>query len=302
MLADSALPTGSFAHSAGLEAASQLGLLSNQDGGGVGAFVAAATRSAVQQSTPFVRASHRLLLLLLSSLSSNSDGDDDDDDDDTEDPALSSFVESWLELDRYAHALLATNAPACRASLDQGRNLLRLAIQLLQGRRDGSSDPRNSCSSNLHILQELQTALRGSNNPNNSGEGFGHLSTIFGVVTAQLQLSEDDACRLLGYCIARDVVSAGVRLNLLGPAAGQVVLRHAQHSAQEGIAHAAMRLEGEEEHATATDAVSTTTSIHNTNKNAAVVAAACAAASGCAPVLEAAHCCHDLLATRLFRT
>jgi len=301
MLADSALPTGSFAHSAGLEAASQLGLLD----GDVGAFVAAATRSAVQQSTPLVRVGHRLLLLLQSSSSNN---------DDTEDPVLSSFVESWLELDRYAHALLATNAPACRASLDQGKNLLRLAIQLLRGQQQQQQQQQQDDSSsrddhgsdpsiiNLHILQELQTALRRSNNHDSSGEGFGHLSTIFGVVTAQLQLSENDACRLLGYCIARDVVSAGVRLNLLGPAAGQVVLRHAQHNAQEGIVLASMRLKEEEEDATATSAVSSTASIHNNKKNAAVVAAACAAASGCAPVLEAAHCCHDLLATRLFRT
>ena len=78
-----------------------------------------------------------------------------------------------------------------------------------------------------------------------------------------------------------DAVSAAVRLNLLGPAAGQVTLQWAQASAEVGMQRVARAMSDTDDDP---------------------VTAAKAAAAGCAPVLEAVHPCHDLLATRLFRT
>lgn len=260
MLADSALPTGSFAHSAGLEAASQLGLLRGDKA--VDAWVAAATRSAVTLSAPLVWASHCALATSASS---------------------TSWLDEWGRLDRHAHALLSTNAPACRSSLDQGWSLLRLAVQLQQEQQETNS------------RQTLETPLRALQTKLQAVGAAGHWATVLGAVAQQLQLSEDQACRLLAYSVARDAVSSSVRLNLLGPAAGQVALLRARASAREALQLVEQRLMMQEK---------TMRKNCDGDGDSAVdpVAAAMAVTCGCAPVLEAVHPCHDVLATRLFRT
>ena len=91
---------------------------------------------------------------------------------------------------------------------------------------------------------------------------------------------------MLGYTVARDVVSAAVRLHKLGPAAGQVALGgRAQASARAALARVEQRLLAQQ-----------------LDENADPIAMALAVASGCAPLLDAVHPCHDVLAMRLFRT
>lgn len=269
MLADSALPTGSFAHSSGMEVASQLGLLTNnsQD---IATFVQTSVRSTVQLSTPLLVGSSRLVARLLVQFTSRL-GDDD-----ANAPALDAFVLLWMELDAYAQALMVTNAPACRASLDQGRSLLRVALQMIQ-----SSPAFDRWDQRLLILQALQDAIA------DQQYAAGHASTVFGIVTQLLQVKEDEASHLFGYCVARDLVSSAVRLNLVGPMAGQAILWQAQQAAEIGIA-------------SATDAMIKSKEMGNDDDD--FVAIAVATATGCAPVLEAVHACHDVLATRLFRT
>jgi urease accessory protein UreF len=114
MLADSSLRTGSFAHSAGLETAVQLGMV--QDEEDLKTFIQAATRSTLQVTIPFVIAAHRLALS-----KEQHDDDDDDDDDDT-------IEKQWKQLHQQAQAVLASNAPA---SLDQGKSLGWVAVQWL---------------------------------------------------------------------------------------------------------------------------------------------------------------------------
>jgi hypothetical protein len=113
MLADSSLPTGSFAHSAGLETAVQLGMV--QDEEDLKTFIQAATRSTLQVTIPFVIAAHRL------ALSKEQHDDDGDDDDDT-------IEKQWKQLHQQAQAVLASNAPAL---LDQGKSLGWVAVQWL---------------------------------------------------------------------------------------------------------------------------------------------------------------------------
>lgn len=225
ILADSALPVGSFAHSAGLEAAQQLGFPE------VAHYVRVSTRSTVQLTAPLVRCSHAWV-------------------------TQKGNTDNLLVLQDYAQALLVSNEPACRASLDQGQALLRVAKQWLR------EDP-----SKLQVVKAL------SNSPEN------HLATVWGVVTALLDLTPDEAVQLLAFCVARDVVSAAVRLNLVGPLASVQVLAAAQEAAEGAIAggHPLVKVE---DVVTYLDTVS--------------------AAS--APVVDAIQPCHDVLATRLFRT
>jgi urease accessory protein len=103
MLADSALPTGSFAHSAGLEVAAQIGVLSNTRL--LETFIQAAVRSSVQITAPFLVQGYALA------------GNLDDN--------------CWQQLDRQCQAALAPNALASAASLDQGKSLARVAEQWL---------------------------------------------------------------------------------------------------------------------------------------------------------------------------
>jgi urease accessory protein UreF len=246
MLADSSMPTGSFAHSAGLEAAAQLGMIQNESD--VQKFVLVATRSAMQTLTPLTMAGHRLGVLATSDTAKERDQFD--------------FVEQWATLDQQAQAVMATNAPACAASLDQGKSLGRVVVQWL---RDQKSDNANTdeASKRQELVQHLQHG--------------GHLGPMMGVVGALLNLDSIQVCRLLGYCVARDMVSASVRLSLVGPLASVRLLHQVQGVVQEGLQASLLAME----EGAYDDVLASATS---------------------SPVLEALHPCHDLLQVRLFRT
>ena len=256
ILADSALPVGSFAHSAGLEAASQLGLLTQGETGSslndhLAFFIESSARSIVQGSVPAILQSHRLAVNALS------------------DSSVNEFAADWRNSDRQAHVFLAGNGPACRASLDQGGNLLRVVGQWLSKEADDGLDNKygsSHCERSMKVLTQLQSEMEGSG-------AIGHLSTVFGTTTALLQLSEQEACELFSFCVTRDMVSASVRLNLLGPLASVSVLSRAQSASQRGI-EMGQKLVDDVEWAGAV----------------------------CSPVLEAIQPCHDALAMRLFRT
>ena len=250
MLADSSMPTGSFAHSAGLEAAAQLGLIQNEEN--LGDFIKVAVRSTMQTSTPFVIAGHRLGIASIAREADSASKDDGD------------FVDQFTRLDRQAQAVLAANAPACAASMDQGKNLGRVVLQWLRNTEG------NQISSRQQLLSSLQ---RGS-----------HLGPMLGVVGALLKLNEIQVARLHGYCAARDMVSAAVRLSLVGPLASVRLLHQVQGAVQEGLdaSLAAIQAQGGE------------------SGDGAYVPMLSAATSS--PVLEALHPCHDLLQVRLFRT
>ena len=181
VLADSALPTGGFAHSSGLEAAFQMGLFSE-------AFLQQAVQSTMQLWTPLIRRA-------------NDEG-----------------------IDALADVCLASNALAYEASKEQGRNLARL-----------------------------------------KKVAPGHLPVVWGRVAP---LPARQACEVLAYCVARDLVSAAVRLNAVGPLASVSMLERAQEAGLRGIQ-------------TAWD---------------------WEVGAGCMPTLDVIQGCHDLLETRLFRS
>lgn len=231
MLADSSMPTGSFAHSSGLEAAAQLGIVKNEKD--LQTFIQASTRSTMQVMTPFLIAGHRLAL----------------------EPVSDHEVAAgkWKELDQQMQAILVSNSPACAASADQGKSLLRVAKQWLGEENAG----------NLQALSFDQCS---------------HVAPIMGAVGAMLGLNESQLCQMFGYCVARDIVSAAVRLSLVGPLASVRLLHEVQGAAESGYNASLLAMEeyGDE--------------------------GPLVAAAGSAPILEAIHPCHDLLQLRLFRS
>ena len=207
ILADSALPSGSFAHSSGLEAASQCNLLSSGSDD-VARFVQSATRSTVQQGAPLIRQSHAWARKQLQ-----------------EEEQQQQTGSEWKELDEYAQALLVANEPACRTSLDQGRSLLRIAMKW----------NRPSAGKSGQVAARKRAILETVLQQTVSCQQSGHLATVLGVVTALWELTDEQACQLLSYCAARDTVSAAVRLNLVGPLASVGMIADAQEAAEQSI-------------------------------------------------------------------
>jgi urease accessory protein len=256
MLADSALPTGSFAHSAGLEVAAQMGMITSV--AKLENFVQAATRSTLQITSPFLVAGHEL--------ASRMEGRQGEE---------TSFVEEWKRLDRQTQAVLASNAPACAASLDQGKSLARVAQQWLE-----SEDDNNE--TNRLLLECFDHGC--------------HVGPVLGAIAARLGLTTDQVGKIFGFCVARDMVSAAVRLSLVGPLASVKLLRKIQSSSDDGW-KTYLKLQRQMQAQVDAETTSAAGSSSTPNKVDPMMVAA-----ACAPVIEAIHPCHESLQVRLFRT
>jgi urease accessory protein len=157
-LADSAFPAGGFAHSGGLEAASQFGEV--RDDATLLQFVRDSLGQAGRAALPLVNAAHTDAGRL---------------------PELDALCDVFL-----------SNAVANRASRVQGRAFLSACARTWRSRQlDDLADRRaNLC---------------------------GHFAPIFGASMTALGVAAPDAQRLFLHLTARGVLSAAVRLNIVGP-------------------------------------------------------------------------------------
>jgi urease accessory protein len=169
-LADSAFPAGGFAHSAGLEAAAQLGEV--RDARGVEAFLRDAAWQAGFGSLPLVAEARRA-------------------------------PDRVTELDRAYDAFLL-GAIANRASRTQGRAFIA------------------ACAHGFGVpaLVQLHGDVR-------ERRLLGHHAPLFGAACAKLAVAEDDTAALWMHSIARGVLSAAVRLGLVGASEAQGLQRDA---------------------------------------------------------------------------
>ena len=266
LLADSSLPTGGFAHSSGLEAAAQLGMLSNRQH--VQTFVQTSVQSFLQLSSPVVERVHNHALSAIYSFG------------DIKGDSLSSDSQEIDAMNHKYHLAIVSNEPACMASLDQGRSLLRVALHWAH------DQAQNDCSSHDQV-SEKQDGVKGMHcrrrldllsTLSNQGEfhpGF-HYVTVFGTTAAVFGITLEQTRSLLGYCVARDLVSAAVRLNLIALLA----------SIQEIITTAPPQ--GNWNRVGDND--------DDTSSGDGLVL------SSCAPVLDTIQPCHNALAVRLFRS
>jgi urease accessory protein len=118
----------------------------------------------------------------------------------------------WDEL---CNAMLS-NHVANRASRAQGMSLLAVSERIF-------CDP---------VLSELRRALRGGRAP-------GHLAPVFGVVANAIGVDLPRTARLFTFCHMRSLISAAVRLGIVGPIEGQAiqarVSSHAERMAELGM-------------------------------------------------------------------
>jgi urease accessory protein len=163
-LADSAFPTGGFAHSGGLEAAWQQGRVRSAEE--VAAFTRAALHQAIHGTTPFLLAAF--------------------------DPAA-----DLLDLDDHLDSMLSSHV-ANRASRLQGQALLSTAHRVF----------------GLEPMAAFREHLAANRTP-------GHLPVVLALVARALQMTREQALRLFLFMTMRSILSAAVRLGVVGPLEAQ---------------------------------------------------------------------------------
>ena len=222
LIAHSPLPTGGFAHSGGLEAALQFGLLGTRRGAPMAASLrelgTTAALHAVWLQAPFALAAHQLLAEALPHLRPSSGAAAG-----TSSGAVvggawpADHVETALAvamaaLNAQQHALLAANGPACRASMLQGSTLSRIATNWLGGAQHGAhgQDGADGTGGAAAAAARGVLAL-----PARQAHG----APALGALAALLGLPARSAVDAFIYMTTRDFVSAAVRLNLIGPLA-----------------------------------------------------------------------------------
>ena len=253
-LCDATMPTGGFAHSGGLEAALQLGLLGQRGSKGMRAALlevgSAAVLSAAQQQVPFALAAHALVSKAVAPNGEGGAGGADEE-------AQEALTRDLTELNAQQHALLVANAPSCRASLQLGGAIGRIAGTWVESvPREGQGGTEKHAAMAARALK-----LRGGV----------HGALAMGALAAVLDLPANVLHNAFIYTTARDQISAAVRLNLVGPLAA-VALQ---------------------------DEIVSSTAARSSEMLSGL---SCGNAAGSAPLLEAAHACHDLLERRVFQT
>ncbi|KAJ1722546.1 hypothetical protein LPJ53_003043 [Coemansia erecta] len=220
MLADSQLPTGGFVASAGLEAAVQGGLvrenIADDDKDAFTGFIYDSTRNQARFALPFCSQVHDQAAEQLAQLGEeHGDGSSSSDSDSV---AAEKILDDIRRIDAYHHAMLASNRVAMRASIAQGGGLLSLFNRgyahagMMAGRRGRVCED---------IAKRLQRLAR-------LGEIRGHWATMFGFVCAALGISCAHMQQVFLFQFVRQVFSAAVRLNLVGPLRAQTLTCDAQ--------------------------------------------------------------------------
>lgn len=279
-LSDSALPIGSFAHSQGIEAASQMQLFKRSDHSNNRAepcsidalsdFIYSISRSNARFSTPLIMAGYSLIQ---QSTTENS-------------LPVKETLQLWSEIDAYTDTMLLTNRPGRRASIDQGLGLVRIASSFANDRNDKHD-------LNPDIATDLWTLISQSiDNNDERSMAKGHAAPIYGILSATLGITPLDCCRVFAFGATRDAVSAAVRLNLIGPMAGLTLLDKVGRKAVEdgleegliGMLQSSRDLSPDEFSSQARIKY-WLQSVHT-----------------CAPVLDASQPLADILSVRLFRT
>jgi len=198
VLADANLPTGSFVASSGLESFAKHGFLpSSNPAERITYFLQSSLGSYARTSLPFVRDAHAIVLEM--------DGQN-----------LEECRKRLEELDAL-YGAMTLNRVARRASKAQGVALLTLFSKGFSCPTWLSSVSNEKVSA---LVENLKLQVRREATP-------GHLPVCWGVLTASLGLSLERSQYLHLFLHARGVLSAAIRMNIIGPYAAQQLLLHA---------------------------------------------------------------------------
>jgi urease accessory protein len=279
-LSDSALPIGSFAHSQGIEAASQMQLFKRSSHSNNRAepcsidalsdFIYSISRSNARFSTPLIMAGYSLIQQSTTESSL----------------PVEETLQLWSEIDNYTDTMLLTNRPGRRASIDQGLGLVRIASSFANDRNDKHD-------LNPDIATDLWTLISQSiDNNDERSMAKGHAAPIYGILSATLGITPLDCCRVFAFGATRDAVSAAVRLNLIGPMAGLTLLdKIGRKAVEDGLEEGLIGML-QSSRDLSPDEFSSQARIKYWLQSVHT----------CAPVLDASQPLADILSVRLFRT
>ena len=213
-MTDASLPTGGFAHSAGLEAAWQQGRVADTQQ--LLRFVKTAVSQAAHTGVPFVVAARATASGIITAPAAGQ----------------SAALRAWADVDGRHHALVCGNATATRASKLQGAALLRVAEPLLadaipKDATSGDGIDRPSTAAARSAVVQLQEALRlSAPSPSLGGATVhAHHAPVFGLIGGMLQMPEHVLAEAFLVTMSRDLISAAVRLGIVGPMHGVALQR-----------------------------------------------------------------------------
>ncbi|KND01561.1 uncharacterized protein SPPG_03361 [Spizellomyces punctatus DAOM BR117] len=198
---------GGFVASAGLEAAVQAGhVRSTPDGSSLVSFVTASLHSYAHSAVPYVRAAWQAL---------DETGLDADTDSlpTKRTDRVKNVVQKLQVLDEEYDGLTGSNHVARRASRTQGAAFLTLLVRGFPA------------AHGVDVVSVFKTEVRASRTA-------GHLPICFGVVSNCLGISLERTSHLFLFLHVRAILSAAIRLNLVGPYQGQQLLLTLQKSVE----------------------------------------------------------------------
>ncbi|KAJ1743473.1 hypothetical protein LPJ78_001376 [Coemansia sp. RSA 989] len=208
LLADSQLPTGGFVASAGLEAALQAGLInegtSETEQSSFVHFIRTSAHNQAHFALPFCSLAHEQALHLLPSALSSETSEED---------TIAAVLDRLQQIDNYHQAMLSSNSVAMRASVAQGGGLLSLFNRGYAHARFMDDAHGRLCA---QIAKRLQRMAR-------LGEVRAHWPVVFGFVCAATGISIEHAQQLFMFQFVRQIFSAAIRLNLVGPLHAQAL-------------------------------------------------------------------------------
>ncbi|KAJ1929154.1 hypothetical protein IWQ60_001415 [Tieghemiomyces parasiticus] len=241
-LVDSALPTGGFVASSGLETAFQLGLVTTPIQ--LAAFIRSSVHTFAYSSLPFVTEAYKLTEQYHHHQQQPHQRIQEEPSNPTVQPppvrsdskatsnqtnvAVSQLFNSFTDLDHLFHAS-NSHAAVRRASVAQGTSLLILYMKSFRSRssppsKSAGTDSRTPAAADAHdndLARDFKAAIR-------LDRAKGHFPVCFGMVAQMLGLSLDKSQHLFMFMFVRQIVSSAVRLNIVGPYQAQIVLANAK--------------------------------------------------------------------------
>ncbi|KAI3637631.1 hypothetical protein MIR68_004280 [Amoeboaphelidium protococcarum] len=198
MLVDSAIPTGGFVASNGIECAYTCGLI--HDELGLTVFVDQVMTNLMTQQVPYCRGIFQLLEPLAAVNNS-----------------LDQCLVQLRQLGMHLNATMVGNIASCRSSSAQGQALLQLTAKSFQS--------EIADSQRAQVFKGILTLVR-------QDVIYPHQVFIFSIVAYCLSFTEDECVEMFIYSQLRGIISAAVRLNVIGPLRSQKVLINLMHDAE----------------------------------------------------------------------
>ncbi|XP_003738487.1 urease accessory protein F [Galendromus occidentalis] len=195
-ICDSSFPIGGFTHSGGLESSWRRGAVPDLEA--LRLFLKTTILATCSQQVPYMKTAH----LTASTAAEKALGSNTDTEESVGD--LEAEVCKILEVDNLLSVSM-NNHVAKRASTQQGKSLLSLALEMLPRRQ-------------RPLLSRLLDAK-------NRGVFEGNLAVVFGVLCASLHIGLGESLNAFTFSTLRNSVAAAVRLGRAGPVQAQILQR-----------------------------------------------------------------------------